>query len=69
MNADGPHMSREAWIDAFVTYVLKEASRAVPSQIAAVADRLYSTVLGGYGPEEVAEAEWDTLPLGPHPSA
>jgi hypothetical protein len=59
MNAALP---REAWIDAFVTYVVGLEPGVSVTQITTDAERLYAH-LGEYGPIEVAEAEWDELAL------
>jgi|BarGraIncu00222A_1022003.scaffolds.fasta_scaffold55970_3 hypothetical protein len=55
--------ARASWIDAFVKHVIREVPRASAERLAATADGLY-TQLGEYDPVEVAEAEWNELPLG-----
>ena len=57
---------REEWIDAFVKHVVGLAPDAPTSLLAAKAERLYPH-LGRFGPIEVAEAEWEDLPLGGEP--
>ena len=58
-----PAATREEWIEAFVSYVARLAPGASPRLLAAKAELLYPH-LGGFGPIEVAEAEWEDLPLG-----
>jgi hypothetical protein len=55
-------LSRDGWIDAFVSYVIGLAPMASVAQVRSKAERLFAH-LGEYGPIEVAEAEWDDLPL------
>ncbi len=54
---------REEWIDAFVKHVVTLVPQAPTGLLAARAENLYRH-LGRSGPIEVAEAEWDDLPLG-----
>jgi hypothetical protein len=50
------------WIWAFMNHVRKEAPSAPDKPLAAAAAELYVR-LGRFDPVDVAEAEWDILPL------
>jgi hypothetical protein len=62
MNGKSSAATREEWIDAFVKYVVGVALEAPTSLLALKADMLYPH-LGRFGPIEVAQAEWEDLPL------
>jgi len=55
-------LPRQAWVDVFVAYVVGQVPGASASLLASAADVLY-TRFGEYDPEQVAEAEWESLPL------
>lgn len=59
MNAD----RTAAWIDAFVLHVVKEVPRAPLDKLTAAAGVLCAQ-FGDYDAVQVAEAEWNHLPLG-----
>ena len=56
--------SRESWIGEFVAYVAKAAPSASGPDITEAAGELYGR-LGQFAPIDVAEADWDYLPLAP----
>ena len=62
MSKSSPAAVRQEWIDTFVSYVGRLAPSASPRLLTAKAERLYPH-LGSFGPIEVAEAEWEDLPL------
>jgi hypothetical protein len=64
MDTPAVSAARQAWINGFVKYVVDRVHGASPVLLARRAERLYPH-LGSYGPIEVAEAEWDELPLPP----
>ena len=53
---------QQLWIEAFIRHVVDRTPDASPALLAPCAERLYRH-LGSYGPIDVAEAEWDDLPL------
>jgi hypothetical protein len=62
MDDESITLTRQAWIDGFVAYVIGRAPRASATLLAQRAEKLYRH-LGRFDPVEAAEAEWDELPL------
>jgi hypothetical protein len=62
MDEESITLSRQGWIDGFVAYVIGRAPRASATLLAKRAEKLYPH-LGRFAPIEVADAEWDELPL------
>ena len=53
---------RATWLEVFLAYVVKEAPSAPQPLLLSAAERLYAR-LGQFNPIDVAEAEWNELPL------
>ena len=54
-------MTREDWIDSFVTYVIKQMPQAPKAYVSVKADELYARLGSEYDPVAIAEAEWEAL--------
>ncbi len=62
MNEDSIDTKRKKWIGDFVKYVIGVVPTASVPRVASKAERLYPH-LGEFGPIEVAQAEWEDLPI------
>ena len=59
---EGSNEERAAWIAAFTSYVARLRPQASPVLIARAASELHHR-LGQFHPVDVAEAEWNDMPL------
>ncbi|MEO8523313.1 MAG: hypothetical protein ABI460_01205 [Caldimonas sp.] len=60
--AESPARDRGVWVNAFVAYLLEQSPLAPARRVVEAAHDLY-TRLGEFDPIDVAEAEWNELPI------
>jgi len=64
MDKSEPPLMLKHWIKFFVAHVVREVPTAPVAPLVKLAAELYQR-LGMFDPAEVAEAEWEYLPLEP----